>query len=151
MSQKFKPRCMKSVESFRRILSCGVVWRTGRRGSQEVETVRKPRLSGGDQVCLITLSILVHTLWSRDHVIVSSHMTRLICSDRDFQIDVLLYWLPNLKGSIVLILAKDSDIRISTSLDISTPSFIPLPCFIRFRHTTPLLDPSLVLCPPRCV
>ena len=52
--------------------------------------------------------------------------------------------LDNLKGSVGLILAKASAIRISIPLDLSSRSFIPLPWFIRSRHSTPLLAPSLV-------
>jgi hypothetical protein len=55
----------------------------------------------------------------------------------------------NIKGSVVLILAKDSDMRISIPLDLSSRSFITLPCFIRSRRPLPLLAPSLVF-PPRC-
>ena len=50
----------------------------------------------------------------------------------------------NIKGSVGLILAKASVIRISIPLDLSSRSFIPLPCFIRARRSTPLLGPSLV-------
>jgi hypothetical protein len=57
--------------------------------------------------------------------------------------------LANLKGSVGLILAKTSDMRISIPLDLSSRSFIPLPCFIRSRCQTPLLAPSLVFIPPR--
>ena len=57
--------------------------------------------------------------------------------------------LANLKGSLGLILAKASDMRISIPLDLSYRPFIPLPCFIRSRRSTPLLDPSLVF-RPRC-
>ena len=57
--------------------------------------------------------------------------------------------LSNLKGSVGLILAKESDMRISTPLDLSSRSFIPLSCFIRSRRPIPLLVPSLVLFPPR--
>jgi hypothetical protein len=60
--------------------------------------------------------------------------------------------LPNLKGSVGLILAKASAMRISIPLDLvtdlSSRSFIPLPRFIRSRRPIPLLDPSLVLFPP---
>jgi hypothetical protein len=56
--------------------------------------------------------------------------------------------LGNLKRSLGLIL-KASDMRISTPLDLSSRPFIPLPRFIRSRHSTPLLDPSLVF-RPRC-
>jgi hypothetical protein len=59
--------------------------------------------------------------------------------------------LDNLKGSVGLILAKASDMRISIPLDLSSRSFIPLPCFIRSRCPIPLLAPSLVLFPPRSV
>ena len=45
----------------------------------------------------------------------------------------------NLKGSIGLMLTKTSTMRVTISLDLSTRSFIPLPCFIRTRNTTPLL------------
>jgi hypothetical protein len=46
-----------------------------------------------------------------------------------------------------LILAKTSVMRISIPLDLSSRSFIPLPCFIRSRRVTPLLAPSLVFSP----
>jgi hypothetical protein len=54
----------------------------------------------------------------------------------------------NIKGSVGLILTKTSDLRISTPLDLSSRSFIPLPRFIRSRHPPrPLLVPSLVFTP----
>ena len=53
----------------------------------------------------------------------------------------------NLKGVVGLIMVKASAMRISIPLDLSSRSFIPLPCFIRSRRPTPLLDPSLVLFP----
>jgi hypothetical protein len=53
--------------------------------------------------------------------------------------------LANLKGSIGLMLAKPSVMRVTIPLDLSTRSFIPLPRFIRTRTTTPLLTPSIVL------
>jgi hypothetical protein len=56
--------------------------------------------------------------------------------------------LPNLKGSVGLILSKPSTLRISIPLDLSSRSYIPLPCFIRSRRPTPHLVPSLVLFPP---
>ena len=56
--------------------------------------------------------------------------------------------LGNIKGSVGLILSKASVMRISIPLDLSSRSFIPLPCFIRSRRATPLLAPSLVF-PPR--
>ena len=40
----------------------------------------------------------------------------------------------NIKGSVGLILAKCSVMRISIPLDLSSRSFIPLPCFIRSRR-----------------
>ncbi len=49
------------------------------------------------------------------------------------------------KGSIVLMLGKTSDMRVTIPLDLSTRSFIPLPRFIRTRTTTSLLTPSIVL------
>ncbi len=55
----------------------------------------------------------------------------------------------NIKGSVGFILSKVSVMRISMSLDLSSRSFIPLPCFIRSRRPLPLLAPSLVF-PPRC-
>ncbi len=58
-------------------------------------------------------------------------------------------FLDNLQGTVGLILAKTSVMRISIPLDLSSRSFIPLPCFIRFRRPMRLLTPSLVLCPPR--
>ena len=57
--------------------------------------------------------------------------------------------LANLKGSLGLILAKASAMRISIPLDLSSRPFIPLPRFIRSRRSTPLLAPSLVF-RPRC-
>ncbi len=53
----------------------------------------------------------------------------------------------NIKGSMGLILAKDSDMKISIPLDLSSRHFIPIPCFIRSRHPTTLLAPSLVFSP----
>ena len=55
----------------------------------------------------------------------------------------------NIKGSVGLILAKASAMRISIPLDLSSRSFIPLPCFMRSRRVTLLLDPSLVFSPRR--
>ncbi len=55
----------------------------------------------------------------------------------------------NIKGSVGLILAMASVMRISIPLDLSTRSFIPLPCFIHSRRPTTLLVPSLVFS-PRC-
>ena len=57
--------------------------------------------------------------------------------------------LANIKGLVGLILAKASVMRISIPLDLSSRSFIPLPCFIRSRRSTPLLAPSLVFSPRR--
>ena len=51
----------------------------------------------------------------------------------------------NLKGSIGLMLAKASAMRVTIPLDLSTRPFIPLPRFIRTRTTAPLLTPSIVL------
>ena len=53
----------------------------------------------------------------------------------------------NIKGSVGLILAKASVMRISIPLDLSSRSFIPLPCFIRSRRVPSLLAPSLVFTP----
>ena len=55
----------------------------------------------------------------------------------------------NIKGSVGLILAKASAIRISIPLDLSSRSFIPLPRFMRSRRVTPLLVSSLVFYPRR--
>jgi hypothetical protein len=57
--------------------------------------------------------------------------------------------LANLKGSVGLILAKVSAMRISIPLDLSSRPFIPLPRFVRSRRHTPRLAPSFVLFPPR--
>ena len=57
--------------------------------------------------------------------------------------------LDNLEGSLGVILAKASVMRISIPLDLSSRPFIPLPRFIRSRRSTPLLAPSLVF-RPRC-
>jgi len=56
--------------------------------------------------------------------------------------------LANLKGSVDLILAKASAMRISIPLDLSSRPFTPLPRFIRARRATPLLARSLLLFPP---
>jgi hypothetical protein len=53
----------------------------------------------------------------------------------------------HIKGSVGLILAKASAMRISIPLDLSSRPFIPLPCFIRSRRPTTLLAPSLVFSP----
>ena len=55
----------------------------------------------------------------------------------------------NIKGSVGLILAKESDMRISIPLDLSSQPFIPLPRFMCARRATPLLVPSLVFSPRR--
>jgi hypothetical protein len=55
----------------------------------------------------------------------------------------------NIKGSVGLILAKASAMRISIPLDLSSRSFIPLPCFMRPRRAAPLIVPSLVFYPRR--
>ena len=55
--------------------------------------------------------------------------------------------LVNIKGSVGLILAKSSVMRISIPIDLSSRLFIPLPCFIRSRRPTTLLVPSLVFSP----
>jgi hypothetical protein len=55
----------------------------------------------------------------------------------------------NIKGSVGLILAKVSVIRISIPLDLSSRSFIPLPRIICRRRDLPLLAPSHVFT-PRC-
>jgi hypothetical protein len=55
----------------------------------------------------------------------------------------------NIKGSVGLILDKTSAMRISIPLDLSSRSFIPLPCFMRSRRAAPLLGPSLVFTPRR--
>jgi hypothetical protein len=57
--------------------------------------------------------------------------------------------LANMKGSVGLILAKASVMRISIPLDLSCRPFIPLPRFIRSSRATPLLPPSLVFSPRR--
>ncbi len=53
----------------------------------------------------------------------------------------------NIKGSVGLILAKSSVMRISIPLDLSSRPFIPLPRFMRPRRAVPLLGPSLVFYP----
>ena len=55
----------------------------------------------------------------------------------------------NIKGSVGLILAKASAMRISIPLDLLSRPFIPLPRFIRSRRPTTLLVPSLVFSPRR--
>ncbi len=53
----------------------------------------------------------------------------------------------NIKGSVGLILAKASAIRISIPLDLSSRSFIPPSSFMRSRRASTLLPPSLVFTP----
>jgi hypothetical protein len=53
------------------------------------------------------------------------------------------------KGSVGLLLAKASNIRISIPLDLFSRSFKPVLWFIRSRRQTPLLAPSLVFIPQR--
>ncbi len=55
----------------------------------------------------------------------------------------------NIMGSVGLILAKASAMRISIPLDLSSRPFIPLPRFIRSRRPLPLIAPSLVFTPRR--
>jgi hypothetical protein len=53
----------------------------------------------------------------------------------------------NIKGSVGLILAKASTMRISIPLDLSSRAFIPLPRFMRSRRAATLFAPSLVFTP----
>jgi hypothetical protein len=55
----------------------------------------------------------------------------------------------NIKGSVGLILAKASPMRISIPLDLSSRPFILLPRFICRRRPLPLLGPFLVFAPRR--
>jgi hypothetical protein len=55
----------------------------------------------------------------------------------------------NNKGSVGLILAKSSAMRISIPLDLSSRPFIPLSRFICRRRPLPLLTSSLVFTPRR--
>ncbi len=55
--------------------------------------------------------------------------------------------LSNLKGSVGLILAKASAMRVTIPIDLSTRPFIPLPRFLNSRRVSPLLNQSLVLIP----
>jgi hypothetical protein len=57
--------------------------------------------------------------------------------------------LANMKGSVGLILAKASAMRISIPLDLSSRPFIPPPRLFRSRRSTTLLTPSLVFSPLR--
>ncbi len=45
----------------------------------------------------------------------------------------------NLKGTVGLNMVKSSDMRISIPLDLSSRSFVPLPCFIHSRRPSPFL------------
>ncbi len=55
--------------------------------------------------------------------------------------------LANIKGSVGLILAKASGMRVTIPIDLSTRPFIPLPRFFNSRRSPPLLNPSLVFFP----
>jgi hypothetical protein len=57
--------------------------------------------------------------------------------------------LANIKGSVGLILAKASVMRISIPIDLSSRPFIPPPCFLHSRRSTTLLTHSLVFSPLR--
>jgi hypothetical protein len=59
--------------------------------------------------------------------------------------------LANLKGSVGLILAKTSAMRVTIPIDLSTRPFIPLPRFFNSSPAPPLLTPSLVLFPQESV
>ena len=59
--------------------------------------------------------------------------------------------LTNLKGSVGLLLAKASAMRITIPIDFSTRSFIPLPLCFNSRRVPPLLNQSMVLFPERSV
>jgi hypothetical protein len=48
--------------------------------------------------------------------------------------------LTNLKGSVGLILAKASPMRVTIPIDLSTRSFIPQPRFLNSRRVPPLLN-----------
>ena len=64
-----------------------------------------------------------------------------LCSSHRYQFRFLRdSFLTHLKGSVVLILTKASETRVSIPLDLSTWTFIPLPHFIRsesFSSTSP--------------
>ena len=53
--------------------------------------------------------------------------------------------LVTLKGTVGLILAKASAMRVTIPIDLSTWSFIPLSRFFNSRRPAPLLIPSLVI------
>jgi hypothetical protein len=55
--------------------------------------------------------------------------------------------LDNIKGSVGLILAKVSAMRISIPLDLSSRPFIPPPRLLHSRRSTTLLTPSRVFSP----
>ena len=57
--------------------------------------------------------------------------------------------LANLKGSVGLLLAKASPMRITIPIDLSTRPFIPLPLCFNSRRVPPLLNQSMVLFPQR--
>ena len=69
-------------------------------------------------------------------VCIRQHTSALTCSGDTYEeSDQFRFLRPvclaNLKGSVVLILAKTSGMRVSIPLDLSTRPFIPLPHFIR--------------------
>ena len=53
--------------------------------------------------------------------------------------------LTTLKGTVALILAKVSAMRVTIPIDLSTRSFISLPRFFNSRHLAPLLNPLLLI------
>ncbi len=86
-------------------------------------------------------------LFLHDHREASSLVNELPEESGQFRFLHTAY-LVNLEGSVGLILAKDSAMRISIPLDLSFRPFIPLPCFTRSRCHTPLFALSLVFSPP---
>ena len=53
--------------------------------------------------------------------------------------------LATLKGTVGLILAKTSAMRVTIPIDLSTRPFIPLPHFFNSRRPAPRLNPSIVI------
>ena len=57
--------------------------------------------------------------------------------------------LANLKGSVGLLLAQDSVMRVTIPIDLSTRPFIPLSHCLNSRRVLLLLNQSMVLFPQR--
>ena len=111
-----------------------------------------PQTTMGDMVLLHWSRCSTPDPGRNPHTNGSSTDSVLCCEEESDQFRFLCgVWLSHLRESVGLIIVTDTTMRISIPLELSTCPFIPLPHFIRSRHSPPLrrlLVPSLVLFPP---